>query len=117
MPRASIGDAEIYYEESGQGEPLLLVPGLSGVGSFWAPQVAELRRDFRVVIHDHRGTGQSTHSRITYSVEQMAGDVLKLWTRSRSTPRTSSATPPVAPLARSWRSSIRGGSRAWCCRR
>ena len=78
MPRASIGDAEIYYEESGQGEPLLLVPGLSGVGSFWAPQVADFKRDFRVVIHDHRGTGQSTHSRITYSVEQMAADVLKL---------------------------------------
>ncbi|MFI5326617.1 MAG: alpha/beta fold hydrolase [Candidatus Rokuibacteriota bacterium] len=78
MPRAPIGDAEIYYEESGQGEPLLLVPGLSGVGSFWVPQVADFKRDFRVVIHDHRGTGQSTHSRITYSVEQMAADVLKL---------------------------------------
>ena len=54
------------------------MPGLSGVGSFWAPQVADFKRDFRVVIHDHRGTGQSTHSRITYSVEQMAADVLKL---------------------------------------
>ena len=78
MPKASIGDAEIYYEESGQGEPLLLVPGLSGQGAFWSPQVADLSRDFRVVIHDHRGAGQSTHSRITYSVEQMADDVLKL---------------------------------------
>jgi aminoacrylate hydrolase len=78
MPKASIGDAEIYYEESGRGEPLLLVPGLSGQGSFWSPQVADLSRDFRVVIHDHRGAGQSTHSRITYSVEQMADDVLKL---------------------------------------
>jgi aminoacrylate hydrolase len=78
MPKASIGDAEIYYEESGQGEPLLLVPGLSGQGAFWSPQVADLSRDFRVVIHDHRGAGQSTHSRITYSMEQMADDVLKL---------------------------------------
>ena len=78
MPKVSIGDAEIYYEESGQGEPLLLVPGLSGQGAFWSPQVADLSRDFRVVIHDHRGAGQSTHSRITYSVEQMADDVLKL---------------------------------------
>ena len=78
MPKASIGDAEIYYEESGRGEPLLLVPGLSGQGSFWSPQVVDLARDFRVVIHDHRGAGQSTHSRITYSVEQMADDVLKL---------------------------------------
>jgi aminoacrylate hydrolase len=78
MPKVSIGDAEIYYEESGRGHPLLLVPGLSGQGSFWSPQVADFSRDFRVVIHDHRGAGQSTHSRITYSVEQMADDVLRL---------------------------------------
>jgi aminoacrylate hydrolase len=78
MPTVSIGDAELYYEDSGRGEPLLLVPGLSGRGSFWANQVTELARDFRVVVHDHRGTARSTHSRIRYSVEQMADDVLRL---------------------------------------
>jgi aminoacrylate hydrolase len=78
MPTVSIGDADIYYEEAGQGPPLLLVPGLSGVGSFWAAQVAALAADFRVIVHDHRGAGRSTHSRITYSVEQMAADVVKL---------------------------------------
>ena len=78
MATISIGDAEIYFEESGRGEPLLLVPGLSGRGSFWSNQVADFSRDFRVVVHDHRGTGRSTHSRIRYSVEQMAADVLRL---------------------------------------
>ncbi|HEV8436589.1 MAG TPA: alpha/beta fold hydrolase [Methylomirabilota bacterium] len=78
MPTYSIGDAEIYYEESGTGAPLLLVPGLSGLGSFWTHQVAELERDFRVIVHDHRGAGRSTHSRIKYSVEQMADDLLRL---------------------------------------
>src|SRR5262249_25258299 len=78
MPKLSIGDAEISYEEFGDGPPLMLVSGLNGVGSFWANQVKELARDFRVVVHDHRGTGQSTHSRITDSVEQMADDVLRL---------------------------------------
>jgi len=57
------------------------VPGLSGVGAFWARQVPDFARDFRVVVHDHRGTGQSTHSRIRYSVEQMADDVLRLMDR------------------------------------
>jgi aminoacrylate hydrolase len=78
MPRISIGDAELYYEESGQGESLLLVPGLGGRGSFWENQVPDLSRDFRVVVHDHRGTARSTHSRIQYSVEQMADDLLRL---------------------------------------
>ncbi len=81
MPKASIGDAGLYYEEAGQGPPLMLVTGLNGVGSFWAKQVPDFSRDFRVVTHDHRGTGQSTHSRITYSVEQMANDVLRLMDR------------------------------------
>ncbi|MGH7279619.1 MAG: alpha/beta fold hydrolase [Candidatus Rokuibacteriota bacterium] len=78
MPAISIGDGELYYEETGDGAPLLLVPGLSGVGSFWARQVPDFARDFRVILHDHRGTGRSSHSRIRYSVEQMADDVLRL---------------------------------------
>ena len=78
MSTISLGDAELYYEETGRGAPLLLVPGLSGRGSFWASQAADFSRDFRVVVHDHRGTGRSTHSRIRYSVEQMAADVLRL---------------------------------------
>jgi len=78
MPKISIGDAELYYESTGEGEPLLLVPGLGGQGVFWAQQVKDLARDFRVIVHDHRGTGASTHSRIRYSVEQMADDVLRL---------------------------------------
>ena len=78
MPRVSIGDAEIYYEDTGRGEPLLLVPGLSGRGSFWAAQVADVSREFRAIVHDHRGTARSTHSRIHYSIEQMADDVLRL---------------------------------------
>ena len=78
MPSVSIGDAELYYEEAGQGEPLLLVPGLSGQGAFWSQQVEAFKDDFRVIVHDHRGAGRSTHSQIKYSVEQMADDVVRL---------------------------------------
>jgi aminoacrylate hydrolase len=78
MPTVSIGDADIYYEEAGQGPPLMLVPGLAGQGSFWMSQMPDFARDFRTVVHDHRGAGRSTHSRITYSVEQMADDTLRL---------------------------------------
>lgn len=78
MPKIDIGDAEIHYEETGDGPPLMLVPGLGGGGSFWAPQVAEFAAHFRVIIHDHRGAGQSTHSLIEYSVDQMAADALAL---------------------------------------
>ena len=75
---ARLPDGEIFYEITGDGPPLLLVSGLSGLASFWGKQVPELARDFRVIVHDHRGTGQSTHSRIEYSVDKMADDVVKL---------------------------------------
>ena len=78
MPEISIGDAELYYESHGGGPPLILVSGLGGTASFWAPHVSELAGGFRVVTFDHRGVGGSTKSRIRYSVEQMADDVVKL---------------------------------------
>lgn len=78
MPKANLGDVEIYYESHGEGEPLLLVPGLGGVGVYWKPNLPALSAKYRVIIHDHRGTGQSTHSKIKYSVDQMTDDVVRL---------------------------------------
>src|SRR6478752_4174763 len=69
-----IGD--IHYAEHGAGPPLMLVTGLSGLKSSWTAQVPRLSPHFRVITHDHRGTGESVHSFITYSVEQMARDAL-----------------------------------------
>jgi aminoacrylate hydrolase len=78
MPLVSIGDADLAVEAAGSGPPLLLVAGLGGRGEFWRPHVAPLAERFRVVLHDHRGTGASTRSAGPYSVERLAGDVLRL---------------------------------------
>ena len=69
---------DIHYEEHGAGPPLMLVTGLSGLKSSWGAQVPRLSPHFRVITHDHRGTGQSVRSAIVYSVEQMARDVIAL---------------------------------------
>ncbi|NKB50252.1 MAG: pyrimidine utilization protein D [Alphaproteobacteria bacterium] len=78
MPKANIGNGEIYYEIQGEGPPLLLVAGLGGTGDYWNPQIEAFAKHYTVIVHDHRGTGQSTHSQIDYSVDQMADDVLRL---------------------------------------
>ena len=79
MPLFKLHDgADLYYEMTGRGPPLFLVPGLGGDGRFWQSNVAGLAEHFTVVVHDHRGTGRSTLSRIDYSVEQMADDALQL---------------------------------------
>jgi aminoacrylate hydrolase len=78
MAKISIGDCSLHYEEHGTGEPLLLVPGLGGVGASFFKQIPEFAKHYRVIVHDHRGCGQSDKPIIQYSVEQMAQDVLKL---------------------------------------
>lgn len=78
MPKAPLDGIEIYYEEHGNGPPLLLVPGLGGVGAYWTPQIRSFAEHFRVIVHDHRGTGKSTRSEIAYSVDQMSRDLLNL---------------------------------------
>lgn len=79
MPKVAIDtDTELYYESHGSGPPLFLVTGLGGMCAFWHAQVPALSAHYRVILHDHRGTGQSTHSQISYSVDQMAGDALSL---------------------------------------
>ena len=35
----TIPSGEIHYETHGNGTPVLLVSGLSGVGSYWAPNI------------------------------------------------------------------------------
>ena len=79
MPVLKLADGEeLYYEVHGAGPPLALVSGLNGVGAFWAPHLAELGTRFTVVLHDHRGTGRSSRSRIDYSIEQMTDDLVRL---------------------------------------
>ena len=79
MPLFKLRDgADLYYERLGSGPPLFLVPGLGGDSRWWGENAAELARRFTVVVHDHRGTGRSSLSRITYSVSQMADDALQL---------------------------------------
>ncbi len=76
MPFAQTSDAEIHYEIVGNGEPLMLVAGLGGAASYWQPNLEAFAKNYRVLLHDHRGTGKSTPSEMEYTVELMADDLL-----------------------------------------
>lgn len=78
MPKLTVQGGEIYYEVHGAGPPLLLISGLGGLASYWRPQLPALTDKFQVVLHDHRGTGQSAKSPGRYSVEQMTADAIGL---------------------------------------
>jgi aminoacrylate hydrolase len=69
----------LYWEEHGQGPPLILSAGLGGSGNYWLPNLAALAAAHRVILYDHRGTGRSDRTLPdTVTVEQMGADILAL---------------------------------------
>jgi len=75
MAIASFDGIRIAYESHGSGEPVMLVPGLGGVGAYWTSNLPAFSARYRTIVHDHRGTGQSDRPVMKYSVQQMADDV------------------------------------------
>jgi len=57
---ADANGARLYYEVYGEGEPLLLIPGLSMNHLGWVDWVPVYAREFKVIVFDPRGTGQSS---------------------------------------------------------
>jgi pimeloyl-ACP methyl ester carboxylesterase len=50
---------KIFYEAFGDGPTVLLSHGYSATSAMWKPQVTDLQRDFRIVVWDMRGHGNS----------------------------------------------------------
>ena len=55
-----VGDAKLYYEELGKGEPLILVHGHSLDHTMWNEQFYEFAKTHRVIRYDLRGYGRSS---------------------------------------------------------
>ncbi|CAN5542957.1 pyrimidine utilization protein D [soil metagenome] len=78
MPIARIKDLDVSYEIDGAGPPLLLISGMGGMAGYWKPQVPVFSQHYKVITYDQRGTGKTTPSRVTYTVELLAQDVIDL---------------------------------------
>ena len=77
MPMAPVSNGRLFYEESGSGELIILLPGLGHDHSYFAKTLPLIAAAGRVVTPDPRGLGQSS-SADSYSVAQWAADVLEL---------------------------------------
>lgn len=56
---AEVGDASIWYERAGSGEPLVLLHAGIADSRMWEPQVGHFARHCRVIRYDLRGFGRT----------------------------------------------------------
>src|SRR5262249_10948351 len=81
MPTVTVGqentaDIEVYYEDHGAGQPVVLIHGYPLSGRAWDKQVpALLAAGYRVITYDRRGFGASSQPAAGYDYDTFAADL------------------------------------------
>ena len=78
MPMAKLSKVEMYYEEAGSGDPLLITTGWARADRAFSPQVAVLSSTYRCIRHDHRLIGRTIAPETPTSIAEMADDLAEL---------------------------------------
>ena len=76
MPHASSGGLRLFYDTVGEGEPLLLIPGLGDDHHMFDLHRAAFARHHRLILVDNRDAGASDESDSPYGTGEMAQDAL-----------------------------------------
>jgi pimeloyl-ACP methyl ester carboxylesterase len=75
MPTLITDDAvQLYWEEHGAGEPLLMIPGFGCSVEIYSSNTPALAGRFRVIVFDPRGAGRSDSPERGYTMERYARD-------------------------------------------
>ncbi len=70
------GSIDLYYEDHGSGQPVVLIHGYPLSGRAWDKQVPVLLEDGRrVITYDRRGFGKSSQPATGYDFDTFAGDL------------------------------------------
>jgi non-heme chloroperoxidase len=82
VAKENSSDVDLYYEDHGSGEPVILIHGYPLNGASWEKQIpALLASGHRVITYDRRGFGKSSQPTTGYNYDTFAEDLHKLITR------------------------------------
>lgn len=77
MPHQTVNGVELFYDERGSGEPIIMHHGYTGSHDAWLELIAPRLQDrYRCIVMDSRGAGDSAHPADGYRMEQYALDVI-----------------------------------------
>jgi 3-oxoadipate enol-lactonase len=80
VPYVELSGRNFYFEENGEGEPLLAIAGLGCTVESWLPIIVSLCTRYRVICFDNRDVGRSWKTEGPYTPADMASDSLELAT-------------------------------------
>jgi non-heme chloroperoxidase len=84
MPYIAVGkensaDIELYYEDHGSGQPVVLIHGYPLSSTSWEKQTPVLlQAGYRVITYDRRGFGKSSQPATGYNYDTFAEDLHRL---------------------------------------
>jgi alpha-beta hydrolase superfamily lysophospholipase len=90
---------ELYYEDHGSGQPVVLIHGYPLDGQSWEKQTdALVTAGYRVITYDRRGFGRSSKTMTGYDYDTFAADLNTVLTqlaasREGGVPRRAPAVP------------------------
>src|SRR5262245_24804066 len=101
MSTFKVPGAQLYYEVSGDGPLLMMIPGAAGTGEVFRPLTGPLAERYQVVTYDRRGFSRSEldgpqdyDHRLDTDADDVARLIVQL-TDKRSTPQSGSADQPA----------------------
>jgi len=79
MPREDVNGIELYYEIYGEGDPLIMIMGLSANLDWWPPAFLDpIKERSKIIIFDNRDAGRSENAERAYEIKDMATDTVEL---------------------------------------
>lgn len=78
MPFATLNNVRLYYEEQGEGTPILLLHNYFGTLGVWTAQRQTLSHHYRVIVADARGHGRTLYPDGRLRLTDLANDTAQL---------------------------------------
>ena len=75
MPTVECNGATLYYEEYGDGQPIVFLHGAAAGLRYFEPQLMNLSEEYRTVAVDFRGHGRSEKTELGHTLPQYARDL------------------------------------------
>jgi pimeloyl-ACP methyl ester carboxylesterase len=78
VPVIETNGIRMFYTESGAREPVLLIMGITATGAVWEKHAGYWHNEFRCILPDNRGVGQTDKPPGPYTSAMMAADCVGL---------------------------------------